>query len=423
MRHSGKAATILTVGMLAGALALAGCSGSSDSGSGGDAVLELWQSGDVNQGGGLATLAAEYKKETGVTVKIVEIPNADLRTRLRTAAQANDLPALTATPSTDPAWTNRMLDLTDIFNDANIIETLSVQDPADGKTKALPTTLTAAGMFLNKSLWDKAGISYPTSDAESWTWDEYVAKATQVVDATGVSYGAVMDSSAHRMRAFLYEFGSDGVTEQPDGSWALDDAGKTALEYFKKLHDTGFMPASVWGAGDDPSATFKSGQVAGYMSGVWQIADFEATVTDFEWVSVPLPQQPVRATNYGAASWMVAFDGTGVEQEAKDFLKWMYTAKNYTTYCEASGCLPAVEGVTITYPKDAYAFELYNAEIAASPAISAVQTTDGLRFGYEGKAVDSEPLKDEVIKYITGEQTIDQTVTAINDMTTNQLKG
>jgi alpha-1,4-digalacturonate transport system substrate-binding protein len=410
--------SLATATVAIGALVLASCSsddgGSDGTSGGGDVVLELVQSGDVNQGGAYAAITEKYFEETGVRVRVVEVPNDDLRTRLRTAAQANDLPALAASPSTDPAWTDRLLDLTDIFNEVGVIETLSVDDPADGRVKALPTTLTAAGMFLNKSLWDEAGVDYPTTLDEEWTWDEYVQKSNEVVAATEAEFGVVMDSSAHRLRAFLYQFGSQGVTEQPDGSWALDEDGATALEYFKQLHEDGVMPAAVWGAADDPSATFKSGRVAGYMSGVWQIADFQETITDFEWVSVPLPQQEVRATNYGAASWIVAFDGTGVEQETLDFIKWLYSEENYREYCEISGCLPALDGLDVSYEEDEYAFQLYNAEILASPPISAVQTTDGLRHGYEGKSVDSEPLQDETIKFLNNEQSLEETVENID---------
>lgn len=423
MKSSRSIRAVALAGVAIGALALAACSGGGG-GAGSDGeevVLELVQSGDVNQGNGYAQLAEKYYDETGVRVEVVEVPNADLMTRLRTSSQANDLPALAAAPSVDPAWTERLLDLTDIFDEVGIIDTLSVTDPADDKVKALPTTLTSVGMFLNKSLWDQAGVTYPTSVEDAWTWDEFVESATQVVAATDAEYGAVMDSSAHRLRSLLYEFGSDGVTEQNDGTWALDDEGAEALEYFKGMHDSGFMPAAVWGAGDDPSATFKSGRVAAYMSGVWQIADFQANITEFEWVSVPLPAQPVTATNYGAASWIVAFDGTGVEEETLAFIEWLYSEENYREYCEISGCLPSVEGLEVTYADDAYAFDLYNAEIAASPAISGVQTTNGVLFGYEGKVIDSEPLKDETVKYLTGEQTLEQTVENINTVSTSQL--
>ncbi|CAL4860985.1 extracellular solute-binding protein [Microbacterium sp. MM2322] len=414
-----RSATIIAAAV--GALVLAGCS-SSGGGGGDDVTLEFVQSGDAAQGGGYATLAKKYEKETGVKVKVVEVPSDDLRTRLRTASQANDLPALAAAPDADPAWTDRMLDLTDIAEEAKVVPALRVEDPEDGKVKALPTTLTGVGMFLNKTLWDEAGVEYPTSLDQKWTWDEYVQKATEVVDKTDAEFGAVVDSSAHRLRAFMFEFGSKGVTEQSDGTWALDAEGAKALEYFKKLNDDGFMPKAVWAAGDDPSATFKSGRVAGYMSGVWQIADFQANIKDFDWISVPLPQQPVRSTNYGAASWIVAYDGTGVEKETLDFVKWMYQPENYKEYCEISGCLPAVEDVDITYKDDAYAFDLYNGEIAASPEIAARQTVDGLKNSYTGLAIDSEPLKDETVKYLNGEQTLEQTVTAINTISTEQMK-
>ena len=420
MKSSRTIRTTVLVGAAIGALALAGCS-SSGGGEGDQVVLQFVQSGDAAQGGGYAMLAEKYEKETGVKVNVVEVPNDDLRTRLRTASQANDLPALAAAPDADPAWTARMLDLTDIAEGAKIIPALRVEDPADDKVKALPTTLTGVGMFINKTLWDQAGVAYPTTLDEQWTWDEYVQRATEVVDKTDAEFGAVMDSSAHRLRAFLFEFGSQGVTEQSDGTWALDSEGAKALEYFKKLNDDGFMPKAVWAAGDDPSATFKSGRVAGYMSGVWQIADFQSNIKDFEWLSVPLPQQPVRSTNYGAASWIVAYDGTGVEKETLDFVKWMYQPENYRAYCEVSGCLPAVQDLDVTYEKDAYAFDLYNGEIAASPDIAARQTVDGLKNSYVGLAIDSEPLKDETVKYISGEQTIEQTVENIATVSTKQM--
>jgi alpha-1,4-digalacturonate transport system substrate-binding protein len=78
-----RSATIIAAAV--GALVLAGCS-SSGGGGGDDVTLEFVQSGDAAQGGGYATLAKKYEKETGVKVKVVEVPSDDLRTRLRTAS-------------------------------------------------------------------------------------------------------------------------------------------------------------------------------------------------------------------------------------------------------------------------------------------------------------------------------------------------
>lgn len=397
---------------------LAGCSSTPSEES---IELEFVLSGDGSQGGGWQALADKYYEETGITVKIVDVPGDDLTTRLRNSAQAGDLPDLAAAGNVDPLWSSQILDLSDIAEKAKVIDTLLVEDPTDGLVKALPTTLTGVGMFLNTTLWDAAGVSYPADTSESWTWDEYVAKAAEVTAATGTQYGLTVDASAHRLRALLYEFGSQGVVEESDGSFSLDDEAATALEFFKKLHDDGVVPKSVWISGDDASATFKSGQVAGYMSGVWQVADFQANITDFEWASVPLPQEPVRATNYGAASWIVAFDGTGHEQETLDFISWVYSAENYVEYCAISACLPAISEVEVDYTENAASFAVYNAEIAESPAVSAVQTTDQLRMAYEGRALEYEPLKDVTIRYLSGELTIDETIAAIVSETEAQL--
>ncbi|SMG47977.1 ABC transporter substrate-binding protein [Agreia pratensis] len=404
------AATVVAFGALLASMTA--CSSASDD----SAPLKFVLSGDATQGGGYQKMADKYFEETGTKVEIVDVPGDDLTTRLRNSAQADDLPNIAAAANVDPLWKDQLLDLTSISKDANVLPTLTVEDPADKKVKALPSSLTSVGMFINKDLWDKAGVSYPTDESQTWTWDEFVAKAKQVQAGAGAQYGLTMDASAHRLRSFLYEFGSQGVVQDGD-DFSIDDEGKTALEYFKSMNDDGFMPKSVWTAGDDASATFKSGQVAAYYSGVWQIADFQANITDFAWASVPTPQQPVKATNYGAASWIVGFSGRGKDEATTKFISWLYQPENYTAYCEIAGCLPSVSGLNVSYPKNADAFALYNAEIAASPDVSAVQTTDQLRQGYEGKSLEVEPLKDETIKYLSGEQTIDQTIDAITKAT------
>ncbi|ROR73124.1 alpha-1,4-digalacturonate transport system substrate-binding protein [Bogoriella caseilytica] len=410
---------LTTAAAAAALLGLAACSNGADSG---DVSLSIVQSGDGQQGGALQHMADLYEEETGVQIDVVEVPNADLRTRLRNSAQAEDLPAMAFSPNIDPVWTDQMLDLTEISESAGFYPELNLEDPNDGLIKSLPSTLTAVGMFVNVDLWEEAGVEFPTTLEEEWSWDEFVDAATEVVDSTDAEFGLVMDSSAHRLRAFLHQFGSKSVWLE-DGEAVTSPETATALEYFYDMHDSGFMPRSVWTAGDDPSATFKSGRVAAYYSGSWQIADFEETVTEFEWMSVPMPQQPVRATNYGQASAFVAFDGTGVEEETLDFAEWFYSAENYEIYCEMSRCLPPMEGLDIDYGDNAYAFEIYNGEIAASSGLFELQHIKHMRSNYLGTAVDSEPLQDETVRYLNDEITLDEAIENILTVTTETREG
>ncbi len=408
------------------ALAAAGCSSSAGTGAapGGNATptepLKFYQSGDVNQGGGYAKLVEKYKKETGIVVELVEIPNADMATKIKNAAQANDFPALARVGGVDPLWKDATVDLKDIATAAKVKMDLAAKDDK-GRVYSIPSDVTAVGLFLNKTLWEKAGVKYPTSESGIWTWDEFVAAAKDVQAKTGAKYGLVMDKSSHRLNSFLYEFGS--TQWQPDGSgnWTTNAATKTALEYFKNLNDDKFMPKAVWLAKDDPNALFKSGQVAAYYSGSWQIADFAKNIQDFQWVSVYAPKQPVRAVNYGNAAAMVVFEGKNATF-AKNFLAWMYKPENYTELMQTSGMFPAVDGITPTYSANKEAFDLYNAEIKASDPVVAKVKGLGLKNEVAGKATDGDPVRDQTVKYLAGEISVDECISAISAALTKAFK-
>ncbi|MVA77197.1 extracellular solute-binding protein [Auraticoccus sp. F435] len=416
--------TVSRRGVIAGGLAasaavgLSACSGGSDTaapGGGSTGPLQFFLSGDANQGGGFAAMAAKYQEQTGVTVEIIDIANDDLKTRLRNAAQADDLPALARVGAVDPVWSNAVVDLAEIQTAHGVDPQLSAVEE-DGTVLSLPTDLTAVGLYLNKTLWDEAGVEYPTGPDGSWTWDEFVAAAREVKEA-GARFGLVMDASSHRLKSFLYEFGSTMFQPGPDGTFTTNEATKTALEYFYELNDDEFMPRSVWLSQADGNALFKSGDVAAYYSGSWQIADFSKNIADFEWVSVVAPSQPVRAVQYGNAASLVVFEGEQSEA-ATAFVDWLFTKENYQELATISGFLPTVADVDVDYGENSEAFDLYNAEIAASAPIVAEIKALELSWEVQGLSTEGDPLRDEVVKYLNDEQTVDECIANVSALMT-----
>lgn len=416
----------ILLGGLSGAAVIGLVAACGDDSSGGGSTdpaevgtLQFFLSGDANQGGGFAAMAAKYKDETGITVEIVDIANDDLSTRLKNAAQANDLPALARVGAVDPVWKGATMDLAEIMSANNVMQDLSTVDE-DGKVMSLPTDVTGVGLFLNKSLFDEAGVEFPTDpNADGiWSWDDFVAAVKEVQEKTGASYGMAMDRSSHRLKSFLYEFGSTMWQPDDSGTFTTNDATKTAFEYFYGLNDDSFMPRSVWLSEADGNALFKSGDVVSYYSGSWQIADFAANIADFEWISVPTPRQPTWAINYGNAASIVVFEGTGQDQAAYDFVNWLFTQENYNELATTSGFLPSVEGATVDYGDQQANFDVYNAEIAGSdPIVTTIKQME-LSWEVAGLSVDGDPLRDNFVRYLNDEIGVDECITVIGEQMT-----
>ncbi|MDQ0799928.1 extracellular solute-binding protein [Arthrobacter sp. SLBN-112] len=395
-------------GLSALAAGLTACSGGGggSSSDGGSKTLQLILSGDTNQGGAFAAAAKKYKEATGITIEVVDVPTADITTKLKNAATANDLPALARVTAIDPLWANQLQDLTDIAKSHNIDPNF-LQESPDGIIPAIPSDLTAVGLFINKSLFAKAGVAFPTSIDTTWTWDEFIAAVNQVREKAGAKYGVVMDRSGHRLRAMMYEFGSTAFAKE-NGKYAGDSKAVEALDYFKKINDDQTMPKSVWLSGEDGNAMFKSGQVAAYYSGSWQVADFNKNIKDFEWLSVPLPKKEVNATNLGGG-FMVAFKDTGADEEAKKFIDWFYNDANYTEFAKTGGYLP-VKDLKVDYPFQQSSFELYQKQIAGNQAKGDNAIKRVVIEAYAETPFSGDPLREETVKMLSGSQDAKTTV-------------
>ncbi|MEV6968744.1 extracellular solute-binding protein [Hamadaea sp. NPDC051192] len=395
--------------------ALSACSSDDGDGSG-TKKITFWLSTSA-QLDGYTNLAKEFEAKEGVTVEIVNVPYDGYQDKLRQSAQANSLPDVASVPSLDPIWINQLQDLSATANnEANKIrkDILTVQD---GKTLCIPSDITAAGLFINKTLFAKAGVEFPTDPNKTWTWDEFLAATAKVRDAAKAKYSLVYDNSPARIRAFIYNNGGKGFQLGSDGKYATpDDATIQALTKFAALNDDKVMPKSVWTSGADPNALFKSGQVVAYFSGVWQVADFAEGITNFEWASAPTPG-PVHATDINLGGKVVAFNNGDRASAAKKWVDFMFQRDNYAKLAQSNGYLSVEAGLDLKYPFTKQsaldAFALYNKEIELADPISSSGQAAGTTLVLQGKAIQTDPTKTEMAKFINGQQDVQKTVTNI----------
>ncbi len=134
------------------------------------------------------------------------------------------------------------LDLRPYVGDATYWETnfgpfLGWMRPAD--SDALPglmTQLTVTGPFVNKTLFDQAGVALPEADA---TWEAWADVSRQVAEATE-TFPMVMDRSGHRLAGPAISEGAQFF--DADGNPALDDEGfRRTMQLMAEWHADGTM--------------------------------------------------------------------------------------------------------------------------------------------------------------------------------------
>ncbi|MFC4402477.1 ABC transporter substrate-binding protein [Gracilibacillus xinjiangensis] len=381
--------------------------GNSDDGlqASGDTV-QFYVSGDTIEGSALTKMSEKYTEETGVEIEVVDVPYSDMVTKITNMIRSGQPPALARVTGFNPAWNGSLMDLSEIAEKNNVNTDLGIT--VDDKLVAPPLDLTAVGMFINTDLFEEAGVTYPTSEEDIWTWDEFISSLETILEKTDAKYGMVMDNSEHRLNTFLYQHGSKGFYQEGD-QYTTNPETKEALQKFIDLNDNTIMPKAVWTAGEDAASMFKSGLVPAYMSGSWQITDFASNIKDFEWKSVYMPYEDVRATNLGG-NYLVGFEGSGKEEEAKKFIDWLYQKENYEELATLGGYLPVTKDAEVEYELAPEAYELYNNEIASSDSIANVQRNELVKKQLVSQRSVDNVLANEIIKALNGEQSIEDTI-------------
>jgi alpha-1,4-digalacturonate transport system substrate-binding protein len=278
---------------------------------------------------------------------------------------------------------------------------------------SIPSDITASGMFINKSLFEKAGVDFPTSPQKTWTWTEFIKAADEVREKTDAKYSLTFDQSPSRLRAMVYELGGKYVHADSSGKFSVDAATRKAVKRFVEMNDDKTMPKSVWTSGADPSAMFQSGDVVAYWSGVWQVPAFAESIKKFDWASVPTPAEPVQASDVNSGGMTVGFNNNGdAAAAAEKFLSWLYEPAHYQALCEASGFLPVETGLNPKYPFKSEAaqaaFKLYNESIPLYAPISGYFNTAQTNWVLKGKSLTEDPTKTELGKAINGQQSADK---------------
>jgi multiple sugar transport system substrate-binding protein len=165
-----------------------------------------------------------------------------------------------------------------------------------GKLYALPYGTGGVVMYYNKSLFDAAGVRYPT---ETWTWDDVRAAAQKLTRPgaaeTGGQWGFVAYPNAGETGYLPFVYANGGAQLNKERTRVLLDQPQTiaAFEWLTdNIYKHRIMPRPgelrrAPGQNDD----FMTGKVAMFIGGTWRLSDY-MPMQDFQWDMAHVPLSP-----------------------------------------------------------------------------------------------------------------------------------
>lgn len=385
-------------------------------------VVELritWYN-DGNEGEVLRDLLDRFEADNpDIRVVVDTVSYADfILTQLPLQVEAGEAPDMARVTNFDQ-YKGYYLDLRPLVADAAywdasfpeaVLAALRTEEETD-EIYGFPNQFTVTGPYINRTLFEQAGIEVPSDSNDAVTWEEWTEAAVAVAEATGTPYAIAMDRTGHRFAGPAFSQGAVFFNE--DGSITMDTPGMRAMsEVLIGWHTNGQTNSNVWlGSGGNYAAAapdFINGQLVMYMAGSWQIGNFTTNIGDaFDWEAVPNPTGPGGSTGMPGGTVMVAFAQTEHPAEVARVMDYLASVEVLKEFSERTLFIPGHQGLgELDYQTDLPAAKT-SLEVFAAEALKLSDQAYELQFGGLAFAINN-PIRDRLTQVMTGELTLDE---------------
>ncbi len=289
-----------------------------------------------------------------------------------------------------------------------------LRQPGDTSIAGFMTQLTVTGPYVNRTLFEQAGVPLPGPQA---TWDEWAAAVNQVASKLNIPIPMAWDRSGHRVSGPAIAMGAKMFDASGEPA-LVDDGLKAMTKRLYDWHQDGTMSKELWGSVSGSTylganEDFTNAQVVMYMSGSWQIPQFADKIGDaFDWWAVPAPCGPAACTGMPGGAALVAIKDTRYPEEVGRLMEYLSSeavlAEFYGNTLFIPGHLGLAEGgvnFATDDPRAKHALETFS---GAVPGISP--TAYDLQ-GYVHNRVMFNALISRLGEAIVGELTLDEAYT------------
>jgi multiple sugar transport system substrate-binding protein len=205
----------------------------------------------------------------------------------------------------------------------------------NGGMYIFPMAAYAAVCYYNKTLFDEAGVDYPTDD---WEWTDVVDKAlalTKDTSGVGASDPAFDRASVdvwgtsgllgyYFFMPYAWAVGSDVLDPTfTQCTLGTDPNWWETYQFFADLANVqNVLPGGAAG-GATPEGGFQSGKVAMAFGMNWVLAPYVRDITDFEWAMAPFPKRNGERRLASLPDAYVAFTDAKHHDETWRFMKFL----------------------------------------------------------------------------------------------------
>jgi len=232
--------------------------------------------------------------------------------------------------------------MSDAFT-ASFVPTYLDLQKQDGHTWGLPIAASARGMFYNKDLFAKAGITdIPT------TWDETLAAAEKINALSDDIYGFGLQGNDLDTEGYwfysLWTHGGD-IFDGNGKSGLASEAAIAATNNYIRFIEAGVTQPGVAGSSrEDLQNLFSAGKLGIVLSGPWlnaQLAD-EAPELPYGIAAIPMK---TNAATYGVTDTISVLANSKVKESAVKFLEYMFNDENRLEFGKLEGFVPVLNSM------------------------------------------------------------------------------
>jgi alpha-1,4-digalacturonate transport system substrate-binding protein len=315
-----------------------------------------------------------HQQHPDIDFEISIIPDKNLLAKLNTLVTAGQFPDIVeVTTAKIQNYAYPALDLAKYTDRAEFLSRyLPGYQPfivSGDKVIGVQIEATANGLFYNKDLFAKAGVTVPQNENEIWTWEQFKEAVQKVMKLPECRMGVAWDCSVQRFSNLIYQ--ANGRWVSADGKTFLPDAqpAEDALNFFRGLVAAKLIPTSAWPGRTDGGMLFKTGVAAMLWSGNWQLRGFISGGMPFPFGTTYFPKGAIRATCPGG-EFLMGFERSANHDDAAQVLLWWAQPATTKEYLEKLGgsLLTPMRNQEINYGKYTEYLQPMLSDLAATPA-------------------------------------------------------